>query len=379
MGRVLRAVVVLLLVLAALELGVRGLGAGREALTADASIGYRLTPDFPDTGGPRRTDDLGLRRDGPTALVKAAGVTRILVLGDAQTEGAVDNEATFAARLEKALRGREGGAVEVLDAGVRGYSPLLEYLWLRDRGSALRPDVVVMVLYGGDDLGELVTARAEASLGLEVPVARLERTGNGWEIRRPGSPHRLVEIDHWLRSHLRAYALLRRYVHGATPPANRQLAEARERCPGCLEALWQPWLAQAQTGTYDLAPLALREVLDRFARLTREIGARPLLAILPTKLEVEPDDVRDQVQEIQRLLGVRTPPSTFAQAERTQMLAAAAARQLEVLDLLPSLRQAAQAGGAALYDSGTWQLTRDGHAAVAQALEPRLAELSRSR
>src|SRR6185295_4615691 len=104
---------------------------------------YRLTPDnertltqfeAPEVSLPLRTNNLGLRRDSRTEVEKPVGRARVLVLGDSQTEGLVRNRDTYTAVLEESLV-TEGAAAEVLNAGASGYSPLLKYLWLRERGA----------------------------------------------------------------------------------------------------------------------------------------------------------------------------------------------------------------------------------------------------
>ncbi len=101
-----------------------------------------------------RTNNLGLRRDTPTALQKPPGGLRILVLGDSQSEGIVENAETYAALVESAL-GRVR-RTEVLNAATSGYSPLLSYLWWERYGASLQPDAVLLALYTGNDLGELL-------------------------------------------------------------------------------------------------------------------------------------------------------------------------------------------------------------------------------
>src|SRR5437763_7745404 len=50
------------------------------------------------------TNNLGLRRDNDMSSEKPADLFRVLVLGDSQTEGYVDNPETFSSGLESELR-----------------------------------------------------------------------------------------------------------------------------------------------------------------------------------------------------------------------------------------------------------------------------------
>jgi lysophospholipase L1-like esterase len=118
----------------------------------DERLRYRLTPGFDMTlGGARyRINSLGLR--GPE--VDETGST-VLVVGDSFAFGlGVDEDETFSARLEGALDAATGGPVEVLNLGVPGYHTGQEAVWLERVGFALAPDLVVLLYYGNDEIGE---------------------------------------------------------------------------------------------------------------------------------------------------------------------------------------------------------------------------------
>src|SRR5262249_4103819 len=88
---------------------------------------------------------LGLKdREYPAA--KPPGVFRVLMLGDSYTEGfGLRVEDTMPKQAEAMLAGRSCRApLEILTAGVPSYSPILEYLYLEERGLALAPDLVVL-------------------------------------------------------------------------------------------------------------------------------------------------------------------------------------------------------------------------------------------
>lgn len=84
----------------------------------------------------------GLR--GKNINEKASGTIRLLMLGDSFTFGlGVSDDDTFSRILEKKFEAK-GEKVEVINAGVDSYSPLLEYLFLTTRGLALKPDLVIL-------------------------------------------------------------------------------------------------------------------------------------------------------------------------------------------------------------------------------------------
>src|SRR5207248_2046133 len=100
-----------------------------------------------------RTNNLGLRRDVDTAIDKPPELFRVLMLGESQTEGYVNNEESFPTLLEARLAGQLspiGRRAEVLNAGVGGYKPTLELQRFQVRGAPLRPDLVVVFVAGND-------------------------------------------------------------------------------------------------------------------------------------------------------------------------------------------------------------------------------------
>ncbi|NQS99904.1 MAG: hypothetical protein HQ595_02375 [Candidatus Omnitrophica bacterium] len=93
-------------------------------------------------------------RDRDYTYEKPANTFRILVLGDSFTEGhGVEIEQTFAKIFEKKLNQRPGQNIdyEVINCGVGGYSPLLEYLLLSEKALQFKPDMVV-ICYDFTDL-----------------------------------------------------------------------------------------------------------------------------------------------------------------------------------------------------------------------------------
>lgn len=102
----------------------------------------------PDAGRVR-INALGLR--GPEVTrVRPPGTRRVLVLGDSYVFGVgVDEEHLFTTCLERRLS-RDGARVEVVNAGVSGYSTDQQLLLLQELGPQLRPDVVVLVMCDND-------------------------------------------------------------------------------------------------------------------------------------------------------------------------------------------------------------------------------------
>jgi lysophospholipase L1-like esterase len=103
-----------------------------------------------------RTNAHGLR-DDEIVLPKPPGTFRILLLGDSMTAGLeVDKQRTFEALLEQQLA--TSGAVEVINAGVRGYNLDNIVAFLEAEGLSYEPDLVVY-LFVDNDLTDEATAQ----------------------------------------------------------------------------------------------------------------------------------------------------------------------------------------------------------------------------
>jgi lysophospholipase L1-like esterase len=108
---------------------------------SDSVLSYRLTPGASARG--THINSLGMRGvEVPAA--RTAGVMRILCLGDSITYGeAVEDDAdTYPAVLGRELAAH-GHQVEVLNAGVMGYTSRQCLAWLTELLPKVRPDLVL--------------------------------------------------------------------------------------------------------------------------------------------------------------------------------------------------------------------------------------------
>ncbi|MBI3634837.1 MAG: SGNH/GDSL hydrolase family protein [Candidatus Rokubacteria bacterium] len=171
----------------------------------DPVLHHRLRPTMRRVvlGTEFATNSLGLRdREYPAA--KPPGVRRLLMLGDSFTEGGGLLElGTVARQAEILIRDHCGRGWEVVNAGVASYSPILEYLQLREIGWALSPDVVVLnfdMTDVHDDSVRTVFARLDAR-GLPVAVPSDRRAEAAFlmpPIGKPGWLAFLTPVERWL-------------------------------------------------------------------------------------------------------------------------------------------------------------------------------------
>lgn len=176
-------------------------------------------------GTPIQTNSLGMR--GPE--LRDDGSQRILALGDSCTMGwRVEQDESYPAVLQSLLDARpDGPRVQLLNAGVAGYTSHQGLVYLRESGLALDPDVVI-IGFGWNDatpLGDVVEQ-------IEAENRRL------W----------LMRLDDWLLVNSRFYRWAR--------------SEAHE--PRATSAKRPPRVALPQT----------RRNLNAMATLATEHGAR---------------------------------------------------------------------------------------------------------
>lgn len=135
------------------------------AFDYDPELHYKLIPgaerEYQHTeinGGDRfsyHVNDQGFR--GPALKKATAGLRRLVVYGDSFIQGEYSrHEDTFVHQLGKALQERLPGELEAVNAGVAGYGPDQALLKMRLELDLLKPDLVVMAIYSGNDFGDLV-------------------------------------------------------------------------------------------------------------------------------------------------------------------------------------------------------------------------------
>ena len=85
------------------------------------------------------------------------GARRVVVYGDSFVAGEFSSrEERFATQLARRLAEAGRLPVQAINAGVVGYGPDQEALRLEDEIGPLRPDLVVVAIFGGNDFGDLL-------------------------------------------------------------------------------------------------------------------------------------------------------------------------------------------------------------------------------
>jgi lysophospholipase L1-like esterase len=141
---------------------------GEGWLVPDPVLGYRLNPA---TEGVNR---LGIRH-GPLAPAPASGTFRLVVLGDSV---AFDPDG-FVTLLAERLASAEGGAVEVVNASIPGYTTHQERLLFERDLAPLAPDVVLLQ-YCVNDNHRFLHRLEPGGHWIIVPGATGDATSASW-------------------------------------------------------------------------------------------------------------------------------------------------------------------------------------------------------
>lgn len=133
----------------------------------------------PDVSVEFRINGQGMRDDREFAYAKPQGVKRIVSLGDSFTAGfEVEGDETFSSVLERALAAR-GIRVEVLNAGVSGYSNAEALLYLERELYRYEPDLVLLSFFGNDLVDNTRTGLFRLEDGRLVEVGTSYVPGGG--------------------------------------------------------------------------------------------------------------------------------------------------------------------------------------------------------
>lgn len=224
----------------------------------------------------------GGQRDREFAQPKPEGTTRIVMLGDSLTFGwGVAQESTVSKRLE-ALLGDEASETryEVVNAGVGNYNAAMSSHWMRARGMALEPDLVVFN-YSFND-AEVTPRRAGGGLA-EWSYAWIYFAGRFGEVAR-----RVVGGQDWQAYYDGLYA--------DDAPGWRDAQEQIRLLAQFCEQQGLPLVLVNYPELHQLDPYPLASVSERVRALADSLGL-PYLDLLdsvrgeaPETLWVTPGD-----------------------------------------------------------------------------------------
>ncbi len=266
-------------------------------LEYDELLGFRGRPHLSipwtrEVEGPPRVVTTNSRgfHDRERATRPAAGRRRILFLGDSFLEAyQVDLEANFSQRMARDLSRRGAGEVEAVNWGVHGYGLGSHFLTVRERAAECNPDIVVLVLFLGNDLQDNFAPLASAS----VPRFDL---ADGELTFSPAPPYSLRS---WLRDNVLARSVVARLAWKHAVKANPGIA-ALARDAGMIAT---PDLGASEVHLQDMIAVAGR-LLDGIAGHLRQRKIGFFVYLIPDPLLLQ--DVID-IRRYRRDPGARRP------------------------------------------------------------------------
>jgi lysophospholipase L1-like esterase len=274
-------------------------------------------------------------------------VFRIIALGDSFAFGVVGYQDNFLTRLEGDLAARLGRPVEVANLGLPSMQPR-EYLQiLVDDGLALRPDLILLCLYSGNDFQPSPTeSRFDARNWRVVGfVSRVARYAAERDFRTSAAP-----------------------VAGAPVTGNNAPAFTEHGYLQITDALI-PLLRREPTAKVERG---LRETLALADEIVARARPTPVVvAVLPSEVQVNPL-LREQLLARAQLAEADLDLDHPARATRSHF----EPQQIPVVDLLGALTAAEQT--APTYAPRNTHWNERGNAVAAQALADALAPVVRA-
>jgi len=333
------------------EAGLRTWGSSEAApsfqglFETDPAIGYRLKPrartrfTTSEFTADIAINGAGLRDDeeiGP----KGPQEKRIVLLGDSLVLSVqVPFGQTFGELLEQRLNGRPSAfRYRVINAGVQGYGPVEEQLFFRAITRIVEPDLVLPVVFVGNDAEEAVSSRHK----LDETRRTSEIVADSFltRVRRLIRRSMVLQI---LR--LRFVAATERFSPSWAPP----------------EPPLQSYAAQPAPRIADGLAIA-RQSIEDIARTASTAGAATAVVLMPARFQVDDGDY-GRLKEVVSAAG----GTLLRDAATERFDQALAPLGIPRLDVLPALRGALP--GPDLFYQETVHLTPRGHAVVAEALD----------
>jgi hypothetical protein len=322
----------------------------------------------PGVSGWVRTDEFssfvkfntqGLR--GPeVSIPKPAGTFRALVLGDSVVEGAqVAEDATMAGRLRTELAMLAGGRrVETVNAGVAGFGTGQQLLFLEREGLAYQPDLIVLVFTIANDPADnsLEVARRWKLAAERRPFFVLR--GDTLELQ----PFEAPPSEQWsgfrtfLRDNSVVFTTLELWWIGKT------VARAQGSVVPPLDAEREVYLNEV--GDDWRHAWEVTDALLARIQATADAADVPLLVVLsPSEWQVY-DDLWPKLVGTGDQARRRFSPG----APNDRLTEIAARHGISLLDLRPTFRAEAAAGGTPVIFRNDGHWTEYGHAVAARVV-----------
>jgi lysophospholipase L1-like esterase len=269
------------------------LAAGQIFKIIDPPVGFSLQPGATQilvTGKAytsRATINSQGLRDIEHPLRKPPGQRRILVLGDSFMFG---QGVRMQESLPRQLAGQLPG-VDVINAGIPGYSLGQEYLYFKDRGYQFEPDLVLLGFF----INDLARARElDETDGPDGLPISFQRTAQMVARDREQAPHGVRgAVSSFLNSHSLLYVLVRRHMENLM--AHRGSAARTEEKGNAEPYYLSVFRDDASPGVVQDWEKAYR-TLDELKRDVAARGARLAVILVPAPFQISDKEFHDWLE-----------------------------------------------------------------------------------
>ena len=251
--------------------------------------------------------------------------------------------------------------VDVVNAGVSGYGQAQEYVYFDQEGYRYSPDLVLVVVFLGNDLIDNVRA---SDGKYDRPAFEVNGENNLVQVEWPGrDPNRRRTWDDFLVRNSLAYNFLQSGVLRKLDADASQPGESG-RDPGQDFQIYERQRTAKLRKSWEVT----EELLATIAARATAGGARTLVVGAPSFRQLDPGVFLDL------LAAESLDPSRYDVEQPNRLLREAAVRRnLPYLDLLPVLRQATERGEGQMFYPKNTHWAPDGHRVVARAIAEQLA------
>ena len=308
------------------------------------SIGPHITGEFNVT---YKINSLGMR-DKERNLKKTKGITRILVLGDSFTFGfGVNDNETYPYFLEKILDNKIK-KFEVWNAGVSGYAPDTEYVYLKNNIGKIKPDIVLLGFYAGNDVLDLCKnywQTGEKGLPKEVESKIVYVEENKLRLKN----NQINPYKSGFVNYIRLF--LSRFSHSFLFLKNKLAGTSKIDVEGL------PLLLVETNPAIKIKFDKTKELIDAMQKLSKENNASFVMIIIPARMQVN----NKEWSAIEK-----TFEGIELKRNKTQedLLLFCKKYQIECVNLMPAFLS-----NASLYHTLTdIHLNKDGHLKTAQSV-----------
>lgn len=330
-----------LIMLLALEAGLRIADTTREQLVFDPVLGYVPKPNSEvTTATPEYTTVKHVNSEGfwghEYPREKPAGIKRVIVVGDSFTEARqVETPLSYPALIEKDLNASDAVKWQVVNLGRGGYGTTRENYILEHFGLSYDPDIIVLGFFVGNDIMNNLSERDLGKSQLNAAVMFKART-------------KTFLINHFalVRSYLdlKARNKVFAYFRGDIGTSTGHII------PPDFHVFFKELPDDANDG-YSLT----KEQLTRMQRTADKHGAELLVILIPDRMQVYPD--------------FRLPEYADFDIDRPnrELASFLNAAGIRFVDLLPPFRRyAAEHPDAPLYGAIDSHFNDHGHAEMAK-------------